>query len=129
MDTPIKRYHTKEHHQPVERICRTLDLRDDPALIAEYRRRHTRDAIWAEIPAGIREAGLLEMEIYLLGTRLFMIVEVPLGLDWDAAMTRLASLPRQQEWEDYMAVFQLVKPGSSAAEKWQPMERIFHLYE
>lgn len=129
MDTPIKRYLVKEHHQPVERICRTLELRDDPELIAEYRRRHSQAAIWPEIPAGIREAGILEMEIYLLGTRLFMIVEVPVGFDWDTAMERLASLPRQQEWEDYMAIFQLVKPGSTAAEKWQPMERIFHLYD
>ena len=73
--------------------------------------------------------GILEMEIYLLDTRLFMIVEVPVGFDWNAAMERLATLPRQQEWEDYMAIFQLVKPGSTAAEKWQPMERIFHLYD
>lgn len=101
MDTSIKRYPAKEHHQPVERICRTLELRDDPQLIAEYRRRHSQGAIWPEIPAGIREAGILEMEIYLLDTRLFMIVEVPVGFDWDAAMERLASLPRQQEWEDY----------------------------
>ncbi|MCQ4965521.1 L-rhamnose mutarotase, partial [Bifidobacterium pseudocatenulatum] len=83
--------------------CRTLELRDDPQLITEYRRRHSQEAIWPEIPAGIREAGILEMEIYLLDTRLFMIVEVPVGFDWDAAMERLASLPRQQEWEDYMA--------------------------
>ena len=70
MDTSIKRYPAKEHHQPVERICRTLELRDDPKLIAEYRRRHSRETIWPEIPAGIREAGILEMEIYLLDTRL-----------------------------------------------------------
>ena len=128
-DTSVKRYITKQHNGPVERICRTLELRDNPELIAEYRRRHSREGIWPEIPAGIREAGILEMEIYLLGTRLFMIVDIPAGLDWDAAMARLASLPRQQEWEDYMAIFQTVKPGATAAEKWQPMERIFHLYE
>lgn len=125
----IKLYPAKQHGVPVERICRTLDLRDDPALIAEYRRRHSEGVIWPEIPAGIREVGILEMEIYLLGTRLFMIVEVPVGFEWDEAMERLAGLPRQQEWEDYMAIFQLVRPGSTAAEKWQPMERIFHLYE
>ena len=58
-----------------------------------------------------------------------MIVEFPVGFDWDAAMERLATLPRQQEWEDYMSIFQLVRLGSTSAEKWQPMERMFHLYE
>ena len=128
MDTSIKRYPAKEHHQPVERICRTLELRDDPQLIAEYRRRHSQGDIWPEIPAGIREAGILEMEIYILGTRLFMIVETPLDFDWDTAMERLNTLPRQQEWEEYMAIFQQAAPGMSSAEKWKPMERMFHLY-
>lgn len=68
------------------------------------------------------------MEIYILGTRLFMIVETPLDFDWNTAMSRLATLPRQAEWEDYMAEFQLVKAGMASAEKWQLMERMFHLY-
>ena len=57
-----------------------------------------------------------------------MIVETPLDFEWDTAMARLATLPRQAEWEDYMAEFQLVKAGMSSAEKWQLMERMFHLY-
>jgi L-rhamnose mutarotase len=69
------------------------------------------------------------MEIYILGTRLFMIVETPLDFEWETAMARLSTLPRQAEWEDYMAEFQLVKAGMSSAEKWQLMERMFHLYE
>ena len=129
METLMKSYRIKEYDQPVKRYCRTLDLRDDPELINEYRRRHSKENIWPEVIAGIREVGILEMEIYILGTRLFMIVETPLDFDWDSAMERLSTLPRQQEWEDYMAIFQLVKPGSTAAEKWQPMERIFHLYD
>ena len=129
MKASVKGYRVRDYGRPVERYCRTLDLRDDPALIAEYRRRHDRTHIWPEILAGIRQVGILEMEIYLLGSRLFMIVETPAGFDWDAAMERLAGLPRQQEWEDYMAVFQLVRPGSTSAEKWQWMERIFHLYD
>ena len=115
METSIKSYAAKEHHQPVKRYCRTLDLRDDPKLIAEYRRRHSQAEIWPEV--------------YILDTRLFMIVETALDFDWDTAMERLATLPRQQEWEDYMAIFQLVTPGSTSAQKWQPMERMFHLYE
>lgn len=59
-----------------------------------------------------------------------MIVEVPVGFDWGCSYGASRFLaPDQQEWEDYMAIFQLVKPRSTAAEKWQPMERIFHLYD
>ncbi len=122
-------YPIKLHRQPVKRYCQTLDLRDDNKLIAEYRRRHEQGSIWPEIVAGIREVGILEMEIYILGTRLFMIVETPLDFDWDVAMARMADLPRQQEWEDYMSVFQQTDAGVSSAEKWQPMERMFRLYD
>ncbi|MBE6254444.1 MAG: L-rhamnose mutarotase [Prevotella sp.] len=119
----------KQHGQPVKRYCQTMDLRDNPELIAEYRRRHSRENAWAEILDGIRQVGILEMEIYILGTRLFMIVETPLDFDWDTAMARLATLPRQQEWEDYMAMFQKCAEGATSDEKWQMMDRMFYLYE
>lgn len=121
-------YHVRQYTGPVKRYCQTLDLRDNPELIAEYRRRHSKEYIWKEVMDGIRQVGILEMEIYLLGTRLFMIVETPLEFEWETAMAQLSTLPRQEEWEDYMAEFQLVKAGMSSAEKWQLMERIFHLY-
>ena len=122
-------YRVRSYAVPVKRYCRTLELRDNPQLIAEYRKRHSREETWPEIRQGIREVGILEMEIYIRGTKLFMIVETPLDFDWDQAMARLATLPRQQEWEDYMAVFQQAGAGMSSAEKWQPMERMFYLYE
>ncbi len=128
-ETPATGYRVRRYNGAVKRYCQTLDLRNDPALIAEYRRRHSSTEAWTEVLRGIREVGILEMEIYILGTRLFMIVETPLDFDWEEAMTRLATLPRQAEWEDYMAEFQLVKAGMSSAEKWQPMERMFHLYD
>ncbi|MBR5198467.1 MAG: L-rhamnose mutarotase [Bacteroidales bacterium] len=121
-------YHVKQYTGPVKRYCQTLDLRDNPELIAEYRRRHSKEHIWKEVMDGIRQVGILEMEIYLLGTRLFMIVETPIDFEWETSMKKLSTLPRQEEWEDYMAEFQLVKAGMSSAEKWQLMERIFHLY-
>lgn len=121
-------YHVRQYTGPVKRYCQTLDLHDNPELIAEYRRRHSKEYIWKEVMDGIRQVGILEMEIYLLGTRLFMIVETPLDFEWETAMTLLSTLPRQEEWENYMAEFQLVKAGMSSAEKWQLMDRIFHLY-
>ena len=121
-------YKVQQYKCPVKRYCQTLDLKDNEALIAEYRKRHSEGEAWTEIIDGIREVGILEMEIYILGTRLFMIVETPLDFEWDEAMARLATLPRQAEWEDYMAEFQLVKAGMASAEKWQLMERMFHRY-
>ena len=128
MENPKNGYPVKPYNGPVKRYCQTLDLQDNPELIAEYRRRHSKEHAWPEILKGIREVGILEMEIYILGTRLFMIVETPMDFEWETAMERLSTLPRQAEWEDYMAEFQLVKSGMSSAEKWQLMERMFHLY-
>ena len=122
-------YIQKKYDQPVRRYCQTLDLKDDPKLIEEYRKRHSQLHAWPEILAGIKEVGILEMELYILGTRLFMIVETPVDFNWDEAMGKLATLPRQEEWEEYMSIFQICEPGSSSSEKWKPMERIFHLYE
>ena len=122
-------FRVQEYNGPVKRFCQTLDLKDNPELIAEYRRRHSEGEAWKEIIDGIRKVGILEMEIYLLDTRLFMIVETPLDFEWNEAMARLATLPRQQEWEDYMAEFQDARPGASSDEKWRMMERIFYLYK
>ena len=119
----------KEYGQPVKRYVQTMDLKDNPELIAEYRRRHRREEAWPEILAGIRKVGILDMQIFILGTRLVMIVETPADFEWEQAMARLATLPRQQEWEDYMAIFQQCAEGATSDEKWQTMECIFYLYE
>lgn len=128
-ETPQTGYRARTHRQAVKRYCQTLDLRDDPALIAEYRRLHSQEGVWREILDGIRRVGILEMEIYLVGTRLFMLVETPLDFDWDTAMARLATLPRQAEWEALTGRYQQARAGASSAEKWRLMERIFHLYD
>jgi L-rhamnose mutarotase len=128
METKETGYHVQEYNGPVKRYCQTLDLKDDPELIAEYRKRHSEAEAWPEILNGIREVGILEMELYILGTRLFMIVETPLDFDWDSAMSKLATLPLQAEWEEYMSIFQVSEPGASSAEKWKLMDRMFHLY-
>lgn len=122
-------YQVKRYGQAVKRYVQTMDLKDDAALIAEYRRRHSEQEAWKEVLDGIREVGILDMQLFILGTRLVMIVETPLDFDWDSAMARLATLPRQQEWEDYMAIFQQCKEGATSDEKWQMMEQMFYLYE
>lgn len=122
-------YVVQEYKVPVKRYCQTMDLKDNPELIAEYVKRHSEAEAWPEIRDGIREVGILEMEIYILGTRLFMIVETPLDFDWETAMVRLATLPRQAEWEAYMSIFQQADATATSAEKWQLMDRMFYLYK
>ena len=121
-------YPTQPYQVPVKRYCRTMDLKPDDALIREYIHRHSQGQVWVEILEGIRSVGILEMEVYLLGNRLFMIVETPLDFEWDSAMERLSTLPRQQEWEDFMSIFQQCSEGDKATDKWQMMDRIFRLY-
>ena len=127
MNTKKTGYSVKKNDFPTKRYCQTLDLKDDPELIAEYVDRHSEVKRWPEIVEGIRIVGILEMEIYLIDTRLFMIVETAADFDWDTAFARLATLPRQAEWEEYMSVFQVSKPGASSAEKWRLMDKIFSL--
>lgn len=106
-------------------IVQTLRLVDEPEAIAAYRRAH--DEIWPVITAGIREVGISRMDLYLDGAAAVMIVEYPDGLDIDAAFARLATLPRQQEWEEYVGQWQLCEPGSTSAGKWKRMEKVFEL--
>ena len=111
------------------RYCMTLELKDDPELIAEYESWHKPENIWKEIPEGIRQVGIVDSEIYRFGTTLFMILTVPADFDFETQMTELAGLSRQAEWEDFMTKYQASKPGESSAEKWKRMDRIFKLPE
>lgn len=128
MEDKERGYAVRKCAQPTKRFCQTLDLRDAPELIAEYRQLHSAEGVWPEVLDAIKAVGIFEMEIYLLGTRLFMIVEMPAELEWDEVMRRMAAMPKQTEWEALTAHYQKADPAAASAEKWQLMERIFHLY-
>jgi L-rhamnose mutarotase len=110
-----------------QRYCLTLDLRNDPPLIAEYRRYH--EKIWPEITASLREAGILDLEIYLFGTRMFMILEVDDSFSFEKKAAGDLKNPKVQEWERLMWRFQKALPDAQPGEKWLLMERIFKLDE
>ena len=122
-------YNQKNYACKTKRYVQTLDLRDDPDMIKEYRKWHSETFHWKEICDGIKAVGILEMEIYILGTRLVMIVDAPEDFDWPSAMDRLATLPRQAEWEAFVARLQGCRADARSDEKWQMMERMFYLYE
>jgi L-rhamnose mutarotase len=109
------------------RYCKTLSLKDDAQLIEDYKKVHAPGCAWPEITQGMREVGIIDMEIYILGTRLFMIMDTVADFDHDSAMTELATKPRQSEWEAYVSRFQQTSAEATADEKWQLMERIYKL--
>jgi L-rhamnose mutarotase len=107
------------------RYCLTLDLKNDPALIAEYRKYH--EKIWPEITKIIEDSGIEDMEIYLLGTRMFMIMEVNDRFSFQEKAAADLANPKVREWEQLMWKFQQALPQAKPGEKWLPMERIFKL--
>lgn len=109
----------------MRRYCLALDLQDDPELIAEYKRYH--EHVWPEITSSIRDAGILDMQIYHLGTRLFMIMEVSDHFSFQAKRAADLADPKVQEWERLMWKFQKPLPQAKPGEKWLLMEKIFQL--
>jgi L-rhamnose mutarotase len=110
-----------------KRYCKTLQLEDNKHLIEAYKKVHAPGAAWPEITQGMKEVGIIDMEIYIFGTQLFMIMDTVADFDHDAAMKELALKPRQTEWEAHVSRFQKTSEEATADEKWQVMERIYKL--
>lgn len=110
-----------------KRFCKTLSLENDAQLIDEYKKVHAPGAAWPEVTKGMKEVGILDLEIYIHENRLFMIMDTIADFDHDQAMKELATKPRQSEWEAYVARFQMTTKDATANEKWQLMERIYEM--
>lgn len=109
----------------MQRFCLTLDLRNDPALIAEYIEHHKEGR--PEIHASIRDAGVIDMQLFELGGRLFMIMDTTDDFSFERKAAMDAANPRVQEWEALMAKFQDVGPDDDPGGKWKVMRKIFQL--
>ena len=107
------------------RHCLTLDLKDDAAGIAEYKRYHVK--IWPEVRQSLLDAGIIDMEIYLAGRRLFMIMDVNDSFSLAAKAAADAVNVKVQEWEAIMGKFQQPLPESRPGQRWVVMERVFNL--
>jgi L-rhamnose mutarotase len=105
------------------RYCLTLDLKDDPELIREYRRHH--QAVWPAVTDSLRQAGILDLELYLLDTRLVMILEVDDRFSFEEKARLDRDNPKVQEWEQLMWNFQKPLPRAKPGEKWILMESIY----
>lgn len=110
-----------------KRLCYACDLIDNPDLIEEYKKYHANENSKPEITKSIKDSGIVDMEIYILANRLFMIMEVDETFTPERKQMMDAANPNVQEWEKLMWKFQQAPPGAKEGEKWLPMEQIYKL--
>ncbi len=111
------------------RHCFATDLKDNPELIEKYKMYHKPGNGFPAVAKSIRDAGIVEMEIYLIANRLFMIMEVDDSFDAAAKAKADATSEEVQQWETLMWQFQQALPWAKTGEKWLEMEEIFKLTE
>lgn len=109
----------------MKRFCFALDLKDDPEFIKKYIEHHQN--VWPEVLKSITDAGIIDMEIYNVANRLFMIMETEVDFDPETKAEADRNNPKVQEWEALMDTYQKRIPFAKTGQKWVPMDRIFSL--
>ncbi|WP_282162678.1 L-rhamnose mutarotase [Ulvibacterium marinum] len=107
----------------MKRHCLALDLKNDEALIAKYEEYHRE--VWPEVLDSLQDSGIVHMEIYRVGNRLFMIIEVEDSFSFEKKAQMDADNEKVQDWEVLMWDYQQALPMAKPGEKWLPMEKIF----
>ena len=109
----------------MKRYCLALDLKDDPQLIAEYEQWHAKENVWPEIMKSIKDSGIINMEIYRAGNRLFMIMETRDSFSFEEKSAADDANLKVQDWEHLMWKYQQPLPWAKEGEKWVLMKNIF----
>lgn len=107
------------------RYLLALDLKNDPALIAEYERYH--EAVWPEVLQSLRDAGITNMEIYRVENRLVLVMDTTDDFSLARKADMDAANPVVQEWETLMWHYQEALPSAKPGQKWVPMKKVFQL--
>jgi L-rhamnose mutarotase len=105
--------------------CLALDLKNDQALMAEYKRYHHPGVIWPEVLKSIHASGILSEQIFILGTRMVMVLQTTDNFSFEAKATQDKVNSTIRAWEELMWQFQQPVPGAPPGEKWVLMEKIF----
>jgi Uncharacterized conserved protein len=103
----------------------TIDLKKDPVLIAQYVEYHRK--VWPEVLENLKNRGILSDRIFILGTRLFMLIEANDDFDLQSDMQKCVEGSKEEEWEKLMRKFQVPVEWAGNGEWWAQMELVFDL--
>ena len=109
----------------MKKYCLALDLINDHDLIEAYKKHHKN--VWPEIIESIKNSGILNLEIYQVENRLFMIMETDDAFSFENKSKIDSNNSKVQEWETLMWKYQKALPNSKKGEKWMLMDKIFQL--
>ncbi|MCK0156312.1 L-rhamnose mutarotase [Cellulophaga sp. F20128] len=109
----------------MKRHCLALDLVDDEKLIQAYEEYHKE--VWPDIITSIKESGILDMQIYRVGNRMFMIMDADDDFSFEKKAKIDAKYPANVEWEELMWKYQQALPIAKPGEKWMLMKKVFQL--
>ena len=109
----------------MQRFCLSVDLVNDPALIAEYEEYH--QEVWPAILDSIKDSGITVLDIYCAVNRMFMIIEADANFSFEKKSVMDADNATVQQWEELMWKFQQALPWAKPGQKWMLMEKIFQL--
>ena len=104
----------------------TLNLKDDPEIIGQYKEHH--QTVWPEVEASLKRVGICHMHIYLLGRRLVNIIEADDDFEPERDLARYTeNNPVTKKWDNWMATFQEKVPEANIDEWWALMEQVYEL--
>ena len=103
----------------------TLLLRDDEETIERYKDHHRQ--VWPEVLDRLREVGIEEMKIFLIGRRLFMYLRARDDFVPERDFPRLSDHEPTKRWEELMTSMQERVPEAADGEWWARMEEVFDL--
>lgn len=109
------------------RYVLALDLKNDPALIAEYE--HYHKAVWPDVLQSLHDAGITDMEIYRVENHLILVMDTAENFSLERKADMDAANPKVQEWETLMWHYQEALPSAKPGQKWVPMKKVFQLEE
>jgi L-rhamnose mutarotase len=94
--------------------------------VIEHYKQHHRSP-WPDVVDCLKQIGVTEMRIFLIGRRLFMYMEAIDGFDPSRDFPKLNEQARYREWDELMRTMQERAPEAREDDWWSPMEEVFDL--